>query len=306
MSSQISADNSEYTQYSPVAPVWDFSTAPDGDTISTVQEGYSLAAAGSMPRAEFKDAVRLCHQGDRHFKKREYEKAEKDYVASLALLNTMPFPTETGWVTLRIGRAASRQRDHQRAAEFATTAVSIFEDVGDNRGLAAAHRLLGQMIYRAHDYRKALTHFKKSLDYLYGLDCDGEQGMIMNLIGKTSYRRGDYSAAIDSFLNAINKFEASDDIQGQLQALENLARAYFSSGLISEAYSTTLQRLRLCRRQRDLIELAWSCLSAARLSAALGSQGDFSRYIHEAEELFRSQGDADGLVECMNVRTSAA
>lgn len=283
----------------------DVPVAVDEMALGSAEDRFLIESASLAARPEFKNAVARCHRGDKRFRQREYDKAEEDYAASLGVLRILSATREIGWVTLRIGRTASRLRDNARAAKLAEDAMSVFQSIGDAKGLAAAHRLLGHMAYRDRDYSEARKQFRGSLRYLQGLGRDGETGLVMNLVGKTAYRQGDFGVAVESFVKAIALFEGTKDQPGQLQALENLARAHFADGNIAEAHSAMVRRINLCRRMREESELAWSCVGAARLSAEMGAELDYSKYLLEAEELFRNQGDAEGIQGCMDVRLAA-
>jgi len=119
------------------------------------------------------------------------------------------------------------QGDPQRTAELARQAVELCGPLGDHRGLARAHRFLGEAALAAGDATAAEPHFRRQLAEASRAGDLWGQADACNMLGDTARHRGEYRQAGYLLWQALKLFRqagAPGGINVVLSSLGEVAR----------------------------------------------------------------------------------
>ena len=124
---------------------------------------------------------------------------------------------------------------YQRAAALAREAIDLYESVGDHRGLAAAHRFLGEAFFSDGSYAAAGRQFDRSLAHaeLAG-DTRGEAAAA-NMAGQLHRHLGDYARSREQLRHAVRLFSGLGDTDAAAYCLHSLGETERDAGRLALA-----------------------------------------------------------------------
>lgn len=166
----------------------------------------------------------------------------QDPATRLELLN------ELGW-HLRNNNLTEGIAISQTAYELATTA-NLPEKIVQ-RGVAYSRRNLAWLYYQQSQYDLALTNALEAQTLLESLADGQAQADVLNIIGRTHRRLGNYPEALAHHLQALELCEALDHKLGQGASLSDVGVVYRLSGDFEQALKSYQQALALQRQIDD-------------------------------------------------------
>ncbi len=120
--------------------------------------------------------------------------------------------------------------DYARAAELAGHSLAICQPLGDHKGLARAHRFLGETALALGDDGAADPHFRQELAEASLAGDLGGQAAACNMLGQTARHRGDFRGANAVFWRALRLFRAVNDPDGVSSVLNSLGEVARDAG----------------------------------------------------------------------------
>lgn len=94
----------------------------------------------------------------------------------------------------------------------------------NSESLASAHNTSGNIHLRLCEFDLAEDHFKQALEHYRQMGMEISIGTVINNLANIYNIRGDYSRARDLYLNALEKFEAQNDIFRTSHVLHSLGQ----------------------------------------------------------------------------------
>lgn len=157
-----------------------------------------------------------------------------------------------GWSDLlaealeRRARIARRRVELARACELYEAARDAYELVGDAPGVGRALQGLGMVAVAAGEYERAEAMFRAGLEAT-PLDEARAVAWCANGLGDVYRKRGEFEAAIDSYEQALQRFEEVGDGYGALWCVHDLALTYRAAGDLDRAEAGLTDAVRRSR-----------------------------------------------------------
>ncbi len=197
------------------------------------------------------------------------------------------------------GDLAYLQSDYDATRMFYEHALSIYQELGDQRGTAHTQVGLGETATEIGDYVAALILFQEAFSIMQHLEDTHGYARALTQLGWSALRVGDYTRARECLEEGLTLFEADHN---------NFSVALTYSGLGEIAirvgqYETAVDLLEKSLNLRDELGDRWG------IAASLGSlawvellQGDFEFTVEKLRlslNIRRDIGDKGGIVWCL-------
>jgi ATP/maltotriose-dependent transcriptional regulator MalT len=214
----------------------------------------------------------------------------------------------TPWRARSLGAAATlayRQGDYDQAEAYSEVRLAIWQELGDEPGVAAAFNLQASVAYDRGDYRRAVELFEEAASRRRKIGDLSNLGVCLNNVGNAARELGDLSRAEAAQREALEILRSLDDREGIAYALNSLGIVAHRRGDLAGAVRLHEEALAL-RRAADPRSVA---ASLANLGAALRDQGDLAgaaeRY-RESLALRWERGETFGIAESLAGLASVA
>lgn len=135
----------------------------------------------------------------------------------------------------KLGRCAQTLGEYEIALAQLERARAIFEETGDEPGMAACLGDMGRVHSRRGDFDEAESHFERALEMLRRQDDPRSEALALNQIGGVKLTRGDLEDALVLFREALDLRRKSGDQRGVAESLNNLAVLCSERGQLGRA-----------------------------------------------------------------------
>lgn len=147
----------------------------------------------------------------------EYIDAEKAFQYGeecLLLAKKTGFKKGEANISMNLGLLYADKSDYSSSKKYATNALKIYEELGQDADIAQAYTNLGVIADYESQYPKAIEYYGKALAISEKLKDDyGISGALYNL-GLIYNARGDYHMAMQHWSRALKIFVATDEKEG--------------------------------------------------------------------------------------------
>jgi predicted ATPase/DNA-binding SARP family transcriptional activator len=194
------------------------------------------------------------------------------------LLRLLPERTESrAYALLQYSKSAVDQEDYQAACTAAEEARSLFQEIGNRRGVAFALRGLGQALYTGLDASAAIPVLEEALQIYRDLNDTSAQPGTLTHLGLAFYALGDYgrSRAYHEEVLAIVSAQGSE--LGKSWSLDNLGDVALAEGDPDRASALFRRSLPWFATTRHLIGIAECLRGLAQAAAARGGSASARR-----------------------------
>jgi tetratricopeptide (TPR) repeat protein/transcriptional regulator with XRE-family HTH domain len=150
-----------------------------------------------------------------------------------------------------VGYASCELGNLDRARTHLTTALELYRELGDRRGMADVHLNLGIVARREGRYDEALGQGGRALELSRE---DGDQvgeARAMNNIGWCYLTMGDYQQALDHCRRAVTVHEAAGNQMGAGHSWDSVGMAHLRLGQPAEAAACFRRAIAAFRDARD-------------------------------------------------------
>jgi tetratricopeptide (TPR) repeat protein len=182
-------------------------------------------------------------------------------------------PQRIRWI-LQLGVLAEACGAYDEAARQFQSALSIFERLGDQVGMADSYHQLGNVAYMRADYEQANHHYQRALDIRERFGDQAGMADSYGQLGLLARRRGDYDEATRQFQRAL-------DIHERLGDQAKMATGYHNLGTLAHSRGDYDEAARQFQRALDIHE-------------RLGDQAHMATGYHNLGILAQDRGDYDG------------
>lgn len=197
----------------------------------------------------------------------------------------------------RIGRVYRDTGSLDLARDHLETALSLFESVGDKRGVAASHDDIGKLLWLRGEYEQALEELKKALDMRKELGDGRSIALSLNNIGLVWRDHGQQAQAREALEAALKIRRELDDPLGSVESLNDLGHLALDQGEHDKALRLFTEAHTLAKDVGERNRIAAVLTSIGETHQRMGHGDDAVTYLMQAEELCDELGDTLHLAE---------
>ncbi len=150
-----------------------------------------------------------------------------------------------------MGIAAYYLSDLETALLKLLDAYQMFENSGDDRGLASVLNWIGNVYLRMGSYTNALEYFSKSMGISQVIGDDENTSSCLTNIGRVYYGLSDFSNALDHHLKSLELRQQFDSAAGEATTFWDVGRTYYGMNDLDNAYDYTVKSFAIRREIGD-------------------------------------------------------
>jgi predicted ATPase/class 3 adenylate cyclase len=189
---------------------------------------------------------------------------------------------------------AEAQGDLERAQALHEEGLSLYEKLGDLKGVAGALGGLGTIARQRGDLDTARSRHQDALEaWRRAGDAAGAAGALLDL-GLTRQLEGDYAGAEPELLEGLDLFRQAGDLSGEAHALNRLGFLAMAMGNLPTAIERFSESLGLWRALGNQQMIAADLHNLGEARHLSGSLDEAEGLYREALDLFDALGDAGG------------
>lgn len=258
-------------------------------------------------------ALRLCVALFRFWDTREHLSEGRTRLETVLRLAGAEWSKERARVSLFLGALTTAQGDYAAAEHFLQQSLSLYEESGDEHGVATSLNALAASARDQGDYSAAQSNFERSLACWRMLPDRLATARCLHNLANVVKVRGDYARARWALQEAADIFEQLGDRAGRAWSINqqgDIARAQGdlpgARGLYQRALSTfreagdpwgsarSLTDLAdIDRAEGDLLAAHAACREALEIFAGLGHRRGIARALEGSACLALAQGQAE-------------
>ena len=243
--------------------------------------------------------LRLCMALFRFWDMREHLAEGRTRLEIILRMAGSGFTKERAKLGLFLGALATPQGDFTAAHQFLKQSLSLYQELGDDWGTAAAFNALGVSARDRGDYASAQEYFERSLLCWRALSDPLATARTLHNLANAVRVRGDYPAAQAALREATNIFEDLGDRSGAAWSLNqqgDIAREQQDLRVSRTLYQDALSVF------REAGDRWGSARSLADLGQVCCDQGDYAAAhaaYREALKIFAELGHRRGLARTL-------
>lgn len=189
---------------------------------------------------------------------------------------------------------------YSEALVYYKNGLKIFEEIGDQEGIASCLNATGLIYLNKNDYNKALNYFNSSLKIREKIDDKHGVAGALNNIGYIYHDQSNYAYALDYYLQSLKIREKIGDQQGIATSLLNIGETYGVQDDYIKAldyYSRSLKIFEEIGNQQGV------ATALNNFGYVYRYQGDFSKaleYYFQSLKIREDIGDQQGMAASLN------
>jgi len=227
------------------------------------------------------------------------DEALQAFVAMQALAFKLDLPSKGGAAHSRIGRLYRDTGRLDEAGVHLETALNLFEQSVDERGIASTVDDLGKLQWLRGDYQKALEFTQRALSMRRKIGDRRSIGLSLNNLGLVYQDSGQFKLALDSFEQALRIRREIGDLIGVSITLNNLGTVAQDQRDNEKALTLFQEALEVARETGDRNRIALVLTNLGETYNRLGDSEQAIWYLKQAEEIADELGDKLGLAEAV-------
>ena len=210
-----------------------------------------------------------------------------------------------GHVLLELAHAEAVDGRLDEALEHATTAEEIFEERSDQRGLASALRIVGDVHVKAGRLDESVLALRRGLELAERVGSVEEVGGCLINIGVVEERRGALAEAMDCDRRAIGEFERVGHASGRARGYANLAYHLMLAGDYDEAERWCQRTLDFSRDIGHSVTVADAIDTVAAIELRRGHFANAAEQAEEAARLYLEMGSPLSAAQSLELARTA-
>ena len=258
-------------------------------------------------------ALRLCMSLFRFWDMREHLTEGRVRLEAVLRLAGDEHPRERARVSHFLGAITTTQGDYQAAEDYLKQSLSLYEELGDDSGIAASLNALAVSARDRGDYASAQSNFERSLACWRLLSDRLAVARCLHNLANVVRVRGDFARAQWALREATEMFEELGDRSGAAWSINqqgDIARAQGDMTAARGLYERALSAFRIAEdpwgSARSLTDLAYidceqgdhaaahaACREALKIFAGLGNRRGIARVLEGSACLATAQGRAE-------------
>ncbi len=208
-------------------------------------------------------------------------------------------PQRSARFHLAAGRQAAARFLNEKAIRHFRRALELLGEWALGERLEA-NRDLGSVCALIGDHQEALCCFQEMLSCAWRLSQRSQGGVAYEKMGQVYRQLGEYTFAMQQFVQARALFEAADDQRGIAAVLDDMGRVHWMRGDLKEALAHHERSLELRRSLGDKRSIALALAHVGTVRIGRGELAEAMRALKESLELRRTVGDRRGEAESLN------
>jgi predicted ATPase/DNA-binding winged helix-turn-helix (wHTH) protein len=276
-------------------------------------DNFRFALDWLFQTLELNWALRLCMALFRFWDMREHLTEGRARMEAVLRLAGAQRSKERAKVSHFVGALATAQGDYPAAGHFLEQSLSLYEELGDESGIASSLNALGVLARDRGDYSAAQSNFERSLACWRMLSDRLAIARCLHNLANVVKVHGDYPRAQWALSEAAEIFQALGDSTGGAWSLNqqgDIARAQGDMVAARELYQRALSAFREAGdpwgSARSLTDLTYidcergdhsaaqaACREALEIFAGLGQRRGIARVLEGSACLSLAQGHAE-------------
>lgn len=200
---------------------------------------------------------------------------------------------------LRFGHNYTKKAELDSAEIAANKALSICEDINDQRCINASYICLAEIAYYNNDSDKATDYYRKLVDIFKRSGDSLRQADMLNNLGILSYRKGDFDEAIDLYKKAHKIREQLGKEKSSLGTLNNIGTICLNQGRYAEALKYFNRCLNIFREDNNKRGIALITYNMSAVYYELKRYDKTLRYLDESLALSRELKNRRQIASCL-------
>lgn len=197
----------------------------------------------------------------------------------------------------RIGRLYRAMGSLAEARRHLETALSLFQSVGDNRGVAACHDDVGMLLWTKGEYEDALERMRTALEMRQEIGDRRSIALSLHNIGVVWRDRGQPARAEEALASALQIRREIGDLIGVAQTLDGMGRLAQDQRELDRARDLFQQAYDVAREVGERNWIAVVLTNLGEVHYRLDDSTEAIRILTEAENLCDELGDRLHLAE---------
>ena len=210
-----------------------------------------------------------------------------------------------GQLLLQLAFVEGNLADTEASLAHTLEAATIFDDLGEPRGLATALRGLGAAFVAAGRHDEAHDALLRGLATAERTGSVEEIGASLVNLGLLAVERRDWDEAITVTKRAIDEFERVGHIGGRLVATVNLSEALLEAGRLDDAEQRCREAMKLAGEADNPLLLADATRNLANVRLATGDPRAGAQLAETAGTAYIALGVVSDAVETLGVAARA-
>jgi predicted ATPase/class 3 adenylate cyclase/DNA-binding NarL/FixJ family response regulator len=202
---------------------------------------------------------------------------------SLALFHSLGDSRGIAWAHYVLGMIVLMQGGYAGAVAHYEASLALFRDAGDTRGLAWTLNDLASVAVLRDDYAGAAARFEESLALFRSLGDTRDIASCLNNLGEVAKAQDDYAGAAARFEESLALFRSLDDLPGISMALQGLGYVTQAQGDYAQAKTLLEASLNLYQKAGSKYGIALCLTGLATVAAAEGQPVRAARLFGAAE-----------------------
>ncbi|HEY8074806.1 MAG TPA: tetratricopeptide repeat protein [Labilithrix sp.] len=199
----------------------------------------------------------------------------------------------------RIGRLFRETGRLEESKAHLDAALVLFEDGGDDRGIASAVDDIGKLHWLRGDYAKALEYTQRALTMRRKIGDRRSIALSLNNLGLVYQDSGQFKAALDAFEQALRIRREIGDLVGVSISLNNLGTVAQDQRDDARAMQLFLEAHEIAKETGDRNRIALILTNLGETYNRLGDSQKAIHYLKQAEDIADELGDKMGLAEAV-------
>jgi tetratricopeptide (TPR) repeat protein len=183
-----------------------------------------------------------------------------------------------------------RQGDLRLTADLLQESLDLFEELGDEEGIARSTAELGSIAIAEGNLERAAELYEAVVPLFRKQGHVGRMAASLGNLGTIAHMQGDYAAAVDYHGEAVELAKSSGDIDGAAVNLHNLARSELALGRAGPGLETLRESLAIARQLGYREVIAYGLGGLAEVAMIEGDPERVATMLGASEELFREIG----------------
>ncbi|MCS7012122.1 MAG: tetratricopeptide repeat protein [Chloroherpetonaceae bacterium] len=191
--------------------------------------------------------------------------------------------------------------NYARGKEYLSSAIAQLSKLGDQKGVALAHRFTGAAYFKTGDYQKAQKAFQRAKKIYEQINDLRGVGVTLNNLAALDQRFGNFKDALSKFLESAEILRRCGDEANEGATLANAALLLERLGDYRTALEYALKALTCIEKHHNPMHTAAVFTTLASLSMKLGNLTAAMDYALKSKQSFEASGEKFGIATALTL-----
>ena len=244
-------------------------------------------------------SIRMCVALFRFWDMREHLGEGRVRLETVLRLAGEEHPKDRARISIFLGALTTSQGDYAAAEQFAKQSLWLYEELGDDSGIAASLNALAITARDGGEYASAQSYFERSLVFWRMLVDRVAIARCLHNLANVAKVRGDYPRARFALDEATDLFEKAGDYSGAAWSINQQGDVLRETGDLPAARALYQRALSTFRKLGDSWGTARSLTDLGYIDSELGDHASGRAAYREALEIFTCLGHRRGMARAL-------